>query len=77
LASRIARPAGIQPGVARTGGFRLFFFAGEKTSLFNQPKTANTRTVIPYSSWFIGDLSSFAGTIAAPFRAGQHLHQWR
>jgi hypothetical protein len=37
---------------------KLFFFADEETSLFDQPATAQVQTVIPYTSWFSGDLSS-------------------
>jgi hypothetical protein len=37
---------------------KLFFFVDEETSLFDQPATSQTQTVIPYSSWFSGDLSS-------------------
>jgi hypothetical protein len=37
---------------------KLFFFADEETSLFDQPATSQTQTVIPYKAWFSGDLSS-------------------
>ena len=37
---------------------KLFFFADEESSLFDQPATSQTQTVIPYTSWFSGDLSS-------------------
>lgn len=37
---------------------KLLFFVDEENSIFDQPATAQSQTIIPYTAWFTGDLSS-------------------
>lgn len=42
---------------------KLFFFADEETSLYNQPKTANTNTLVPSNSFYTPSAGQSGGQV--------------